>query len=184
MFDLVPLAGSRRIVANRDRHSSFVAQRLQMQFPGARPVAIAAAAVSADEQPRRLSVVAFPVQTLPAPDALGSELGRVMGHSDVDHGSISRDVISAVGNGFAFTQGREVVYRYLIGLSLGPPPPPPVFKGPHEFLLLRSHGNHRVARPPKGLDLPVQVAKLGIAVGMLGTLTGLHISLQGEPHRL
>ena len=130
MFDLVPLAGSRRIVANRDRHSSFVAQRLQMQFPGARPVAIAAAAVSADEQPRRLSVVAFPVQTLPAPDALGSELGRVMGHSDVDHGSISRDVISAVGNGFAFTQGREVVYRYLIGLPLGHHLRPPFLKAP------------------------------------------------------
>src|SRR6266545_1787778 len=153
-----------------------------MQFPGARSVAIAASAVSADEQPSRLSVVPFPVQTPPPPDALGSELGRVMSHSDVNHRSISCDVISAVGNGLAFAKMREVVHRYLISLSLGQPSPPPVFKGPHEFLLLRIHGDHRVPSPPKSLDLPVQVAKLGIAVRMLGTLTGLHIGLQGVPH--
>src|SRR5215510_583915 len=155
-----------------------------MQFPGARSVAIAASAVSADEQPGRLSVVPFPVQTPPPPDALGSELGCVMGHSDVHHGSISCDVISAVGNGLSFTQMREVVHRYLIGFSLGQPSPPPVLKGPHEFLLLRIYRNHRVPSPPKSLDPAVQVAKLGIAVRMLGAFTGLHISLQGVPHFL
>ena len=147
MFDLVPLAGSRGIVANRDRHSGFIAQRLQMQLPGPRPVAIAASAVSADEQPRRPSVVPFPVQTPPSPDALGSELGGVVGYSDVDHGSIAREVISAIRNGLAFTQMREVGHRYLVGPSLGQPPPTPVFKGPHQFLLLGIHGKSPGRQP-------------------------------------
>src|SRR5580700_4473570 len=73
VFDLVPLAGSGRIMANGDRHASFITQRLQMQLPGARPAAVAASAISADQQPRRAAVVPFPVQTPPSLDTLGSE---------------------------------------------------------------------------------------------------------------
>jgi hypothetical protein len=45
MLDLVPFAGSGRIVTNRDSHPGFVAQCLQVQFPGALPIPVAAAAV-------------------------------------------------------------------------------------------------------------------------------------------
>ena len=102
MLDLVPLAGSRRIVADRDRHASLVAQFLEVQLPGPRPVAITASAVGADEQPLRPPVVLPAIQPPPPPDALDGELRRVMRHPDVDHRPISRDVVSAVGNGLAF----------------------------------------------------------------------------------
>src|SRR5438876_12425246 len=117
-----------------------------------------ASAVGADEQPGRSSVVPLSVQTPPPSDAFGGELRRVMSNADVDHGSISRDVVSTVGNSFAFPQVRKVMHRHLIGLSPGQPSATRVFKGSDEFLLLGVHGNHRVASPPEGLHLPVQVA--------------------------
>src|SRR6266702_4715330 len=75
VFDLVPLAGSGWIVADRDRHAGLVAQRLEMQFPRAWPASVAASAVSADEQPPRSAAVAFSVQPPPAANTFHGEFG-------------------------------------------------------------------------------------------------------------
>src|ERR1022692_2768220 len=159
-----------------------------MQLPGARTTSIAPSAISADEQPVRVPVVAFPVQP-PPPDAFNGELGCVVGYSDVgysdvDHRSISGNVVGTIRNGLAFALLREVMHQHPIGLSLGQPSATSVFKGSHELFLLRVDRNNRVAIPPEGLHLAVHVAKLGIAVDMLGTLTGFHVGLQGITHFL
>src|SRR5437879_2437969 len=78
VFDLIPFAGARRIVADRDRHGCFVTERLQMEFPGTLAVSVTAAAVGADEQSIRSSIEPFSVQTPPAPDALHGEFGRIV----------------------------------------------------------------------------------------------------------
>ena len=49
VLDLVPFAGSGRIVADRNRHTSLIAQRLELQFPRAGPTSVASSAVRADE---------------------------------------------------------------------------------------------------------------------------------------
>ena len=49
MFNLVPLARARREVAHRDLQLVLIGQLLEFSFPEAHPVAVAAAAVRADE---------------------------------------------------------------------------------------------------------------------------------------
>jgi hypothetical protein len=49
VFDLIPFAGTWRVVADRNGHSRFVTERLQMEFPGTLSVPVAASAVGADE---------------------------------------------------------------------------------------------------------------------------------------
>ena len=109
----------------------------------------------------------FPVQAPPPPDTFDGELGCAVRYPNIDYRSISSDVIGPVRNGLSFALPRKVVYRYLIGLSLGQPSATPVLKGSDEFLLLRVDGNYWIANPPECFHLPVQIAKLSITVHML-----------------
>src|ERR1700730_13032967 len=102
MFDLVPLAGSWRIVAHSDRHAGLIAQFLEVHFPGPLPIAVPAATVSADQEPLRFAVVTHAIHTPPPPDAFDGEFRRFMCHSHVDHCPIARNVVSAIGYRFAF----------------------------------------------------------------------------------
>jgi len=49
MLDFVPLAGSRRKVANPDAQSGCIGQFLQLVFPQPRPVSVAASRISGDQ---------------------------------------------------------------------------------------------------------------------------------------
>src|SRR5215472_15226771 len=53
-----------------------------------------------------------------------------------------------------------------------------IFKGSNQLVLLGVHRNHRVAPPPESLRQPVDIAKLAIAIPMLGSLFALDIELQ------
>ena len=53
MFDLVPLAGSRRKVAHVDVQPRVISQLLQFFLPGTCPVPVAAACICCDEKVRR-----------------------------------------------------------------------------------------------------------------------------------
>src|SRR5450759_296281 len=135
MFDLVPLAGSRRIVAHRDRHADLIAQSLKLHLPCPLPTAVPTATVSADQEPSRFAVVPPAIHTPPPPDTLDGEFRRFMCDTHVDHCPIACDVVSAVGDRFAFRLTWKIVGCYLIRLPLRHPPPAPIFKGSHQFLL-------------------------------------------------
>jgi hypothetical protein len=47
VFDLVPLAGSRRVVTDRDGHLAFSRQMPQVELPPAVPISVASAGVGA-----------------------------------------------------------------------------------------------------------------------------------------
>ena len=93
MLDLVPLAGSGRVVTNRDRPAGFVAQRLEVQLPGAWPVSVAASAIGTDRQPSGSAVIAPAIQPPPAPNALGRELRRFLRHSYVHGRPVPGDLV-------------------------------------------------------------------------------------------
>jgi hypothetical protein len=56
VLDFVPLAGSRRQVADHDVEAEFVGQLLQLAFPQPHPRAVAAAAVGGDQRSGRVGV--------------------------------------------------------------------------------------------------------------------------------
>src|SRR5712692_1720548 len=109
MFDLVPLAGSRWVVAHRDRHADFIAESLEMNFPCPLPTAVPATTVGADQKPLRFTIVPPAIHTPPPSDALDCEFGGFMGDSHIDHCPVPHDVVSAIGNGFAFRLTRKVI---------------------------------------------------------------------------
>ena len=49
VFDLIPFARARRIVAHLDDHSQFIRQRLQLEFPQSISVTVAASTVRCDQ---------------------------------------------------------------------------------------------------------------------------------------
>src|SRR5262245_39655073 len=56
VFDLVPLAGARREVADSDRDPEPVGEPLQLGFPDAGSIPVAAAGIGRDEQLARLGI--------------------------------------------------------------------------------------------------------------------------------
>jgi len=49
VLDLVPLAGFRRIVTDRDRYPHLIRHLLQVEFPGAKAISVAPPSICADE---------------------------------------------------------------------------------------------------------------------------------------
>src|ERR1022692_1924798 len=58
----------------------------------------------------------------------------------------------------------------------------PVFKGSHQFFLLRVHRQHRISALPEEGYLPVDVAELLVPVPVLRAFPGLLIQLHRIPH--
>ena len=54
-------------------------------------------------------------------------------------------------------RNQEVMHQHLLRRSLGTQLPPTVLEGPHQFLLLRVHGDHRLSQGELQLHRPVQV---------------------------
>src|SRR6516162_9217734 len=61
---------------------------------------------------------------------------------------------------------RKIVRSYAFRLSVRLVVPPPIGKRAHEFLLFRIHRNDRLPRTLKHFHTAVDIAKLGIPIGM------------------
>ena len=66
-------------------------------------------------------------------------------------------------------------------VTLGPILPAVVLEVSDQFLLLRVDGDHRLACRQRLLHLSIDIAELGVPVGMAGAFRGLAIALQAEP---
>jgi precorrin-4 methylase len=84
MFDLVPFAGSWWKVTNRNRQSQVVSQLLQGNFPQSAPAAVAATAISRDQQLTRVPVQGLPQAVPPPPNRLDREGRRIVVAPDTD----------------------------------------------------------------------------------------------------
>src|ERR1017187_10035941 len=98
------------------------------------------------------------------------------------HRPVLSDLVCPAGNRFALRHGWEIVNVDPVRLSLWPPRPAPVFKGSHQFFLLRVHRQRRISAVPEGGYLPVDVAELLVPVPVLRAFPGLLIQLHRIPH--
>jgi hypothetical protein len=106
--------------------------------------------------------------------------------ADIHPASVAGEVIDPVRDGLldVWTGVEEVVVFDLDGLAGGAPLPPSHGQTPQLFALLGIHADHRLAVGLVVLDLFVEVAELGIPVGVLGALERLDVGLQAEPFPL
>src|SRR5512135_1121861 len=178
VLDLVPLAGARREVADRDLKPGPIGERLKLHLPEPDPIPVTPAAVGADQQVPRLRIHLLPHPGPPLADALDGEAGRVMIDADVDPAHVPPEVVDAVGDRLANAGVREVVDLHLLRVPLGLPLPTSVLEVADQLLLLGVHGDDG----PPGSDVSAtdlaDVSELGVAVGALLPLPHLGIRLE------
>src|SRR5207344_1556951 len=123
VFDLVPLGGARREVADRDLKPRLGRQGGQFAFPDAVAVAVGATRVGGDQQPGGLGVVKAAACLPPAADGGDREHGGVVVDADVDPAGVARQVVDPIRDGLldVWAGEEEVVVFHLDRLTLGAP---------------------------------------------------------------
>jgi len=101
--------------------------------------------------------------------------------TDGDVRGVVGDVVDAVGDCLAVSGTGEVVGVDRDGFPAAVPLPPGLGEPADEFLLLGVHADHGLTSGQGGADGVVDVAELGVTVGVLGAFEGLTGALQAVP---
>jgi hypothetical protein len=118
MLDLVPFAGSRWVVTDRDRYPDLIRHLLQVEFLCAKSISVTAPSIRTDEQSSRRRIALSPVQFPPSPDAFHRQPGRVVGYAHIDHSPILPGVVDPIGKRLTLGQAGEIFGVHLPRLSL------------------------------------------------------------------
>src|SRR6266446_4831658 len=178
MLDLVPFAGSRWEVAYLDFQAKVVAQLLQFHFPQPIAATVAAATVGRDQQTRCLRMASLSQFVPPASNGRDRELGGVAADADAHPGLVVTQVVDSVGDRLALAWVRKIMHIDLGRLSFGPPGSARILLISHGFLLLRVDRDRWLTVTVLCSHPTIDVAKLLVAIGVVGPFTHFPVSLQ------
>src|SRR5258708_27311049 len=164
MLDLVPLAGRWGEMTNADFQAEFAAQLCQTPFPEVATSAIAAAAISRDEEPRGLRVLRAAHFAPPATDTLHGKFGGVMIAADTHPTLVAPKVVNAIRDGFTQLLIDEIIDFDFFGLPFGTPFPATIFVSSHELLFLRVDADDRLLAALECCHLLIAVPELGLPI--------------------
>src|SRR6266567_1684658 len=173
MLDPIPFARARRQMTHQRFEGCFIHKRLQLIFPKATAISVAAAAVRANQKTLGSRVLFLPHGLPPAADAGHRETGRVMIASHIHPSFVAGPIINAIGNRLGFLRVNKIVNLHLLRTASRPPLAAFIGIAPNEFFLLGVDGDHGVALPQEPLNLAVQVTELSISVSNRPTVSGL-----------
>ena len=114
----------------------------------------------------------------PASNAVCSELGRVVVDTNVDPTLVADNVVNAIGDCLAQRLVLKVMNANVFRSAFGMPLAATILKIPDQFLLFRIHRDRWTTAFLKSLEIPVEIFKLGVAVGMRITFASFAIGLQ------
>ena len=178
MFDLVPLAGSGRIVAQLDLQTCFICELLQGPSPESSSRAVAAPAVGRNQQSLGCRVSLLPHPLPPPINRRNGKLGRIVTDTDRNARFVQSNVVNAVKNRLAEFPIWKVVGCDFRGLALWTVSLPSVFRVSQRFFLLRVDRDRWLPRSQKRANSLVDVFELGVAVRMLLAFNRLAVGLQ------
>ena len=165
-------------MADGDLESGLVGESLELGLPEAGAIAVGAAAVGGDRQ-RCRGRVARPAEVLPpGADARDRELSGVVVDPDRDPAGVVGEVVDAVGDRLAELRVLEVVDAHRDRRALRAKLSAHRLEVPDQLLLLGVDGDHRPAGGERRAHGLADLAKLRIAIGMLGALARLSVGLQ------
>src|SRR4249920_75654 len=121
VLDLVPLAGTRRQVADSNNEIEFISELLQFHLPQAQPRSIAATAIGRDGEMIGIGIAGRAHQLPPATDRIDCEAGGVVVDADADPAGVLADVVNPVRHGAALAADEEVVDPHFLRLALRTP---------------------------------------------------------------
>ncbi len=178
MFDLVPFAGAGRKVANRNIQPRLIGEFLQFEFPQPQPPPVASAAVGGDQNRLGMWIDASAFHAPPSANGGHGKSAGVMVGSHIDKTGVASDVVNTIRIGARNGGAGEVVTLDLAGLFCRQLLPTGIVVVSYEFFLLGVYRNHRAALVQAFLHRGVNVPKLRVAIGVIGTLLGFAIALQ------
>src|SRR4029453_9754590 len=143
MLDLVPLAGTRREVADRNRQPGATGQLLQLPFPQPESRAVAAARVGGHQERRGVRGDGAPHGLPPPPNRARRERGGVVVDADTHPAFIAMEIVDPIRDRLAArgAANHEVVHAHALGRLGRPPGAPANLEGPDELLLFGIDGD-------------------------------------------
>src|SRR6266566_6392400 len=166
MLDLVPLTGPRRKVPDVDRDPDLIGELLEFHLPQPITTGIAPPAIGRDEKRVGLGIRHLTHMPPPASDGFDCKWGGVMIDPHTDPAAIVRWIVHPIGTNLAQLLVRKIVGLDAFRLPFGLVVPSSIGKLAHEFLLFRIDRNNRLSRTLKHFHTAVDIAKLGITIGM------------------
>jgi hypothetical protein len=153
----------------------------QLDLPQVHARAVAATAIGGDRQRLGIREALVAEMLPPRSDARDRELRGFHRATDRHAALVVGEVVDAVGDGLGDLGVGEIVPLNLDRLSGRLPLAPHSLVIADQFLLLAIDRNRRLARGERRPDRLVDVRKLPVAIGMLGSLTRLLVGLQAKP---
>src|SRR5208337_2378519 len=167
MLDLVPFAGSRGIMTDRDIQPRLVGPPLQLHLPQANAVAIAAPAIRTHQYLLRLGIQGLPHLAPPAANALHRKARRVMRAAHRDPPQVVLGIIDTTRDRLGNVRIGKVMHLDLLRLPFRLPFLPGIGVVSDLFLLLGIDRYDGPVLSQESFALALDVAKLGISIGML-----------------
>ncbi len=165
VFDLVPLARSRRKVADGDAQPGLVGQFLQGDLPQSATRTVAPAAVRSDEQLPRFGKAAAAHPLPPTANGVHGKGRRVVVDANAHPTLVVENVVDPVGNGLAQKGVAEVMHADLFRLALRTPIPASILEIPDQFLLFRIHRDRRLTTVEEPRHLGVRCSNCAFRSG-------------------
>lgn len=121
MLDLIPFAGSRRQMADRNAQASLCGKPLQLHLP--QPVAnsIRTASISHNQELLTGRIQAAPNAAPPAPDTLHGKLRGLVINTHIDEAAVVDHIVNPIGNRFPVSDGAVIIHIDGRFLPLGLP---------------------------------------------------------------
>lgn len=137
---------------------------LQLLFPAARAIAIAAASVSQDQEGKGLRPIPTSRFLPPIDEVIHSKLRGIGGLSDKDMPLVVLDIVNPIGNGFAEGGAGEVVH--VDGGGFFTPSLPRLKEVPNQLLLFGIYTDRWLPQLHKDFPQLLDMDELPVAVGM------------------
>src|ERR1700688_61125 len=144
MLDLVPLRGSRWIMAYLKRQAGFVSQVLQLNLEQAHAGTIRTTAIRRDHQLVHVGIALAAHDIQPASDRINRELCGVVADAKIYASSIGGDVVNSIRGDFPKLLVNEIVHVDFVGAAFRAVIAAAIFVRTTWFLLLCVDRNHRL----------------------------------------
>jgi len=177
VFNLVPFAGSWRVMADSNRNADFIGQSLQLQLPQPDTSTITSTTVCRNKQFFGIGVRFVSNNLPPASNCLYRECRSVMICADTHPTFVGSDIVNSI---WVSTTSffNKIIDFYFGWISFRAPRLTIVLKATNQFFLLGVNRNDRFPFSQSICNLFIYVDKLSIPVRVPSSFKGFLVSLQ------
>src|SRR3989304_1646608 len=177
VFNLVPFAGSWRIMTNPNGNADFICKPLQLQLPQSDTTTITPTAVCSDKQFFGIGICLTTNDIPPSSYCLHGKCGRIMIGTDTPPSFIGANIVNAIRIGTSCFFNK-IMNLYFCRFSLGMPCLSIVLETPDQFLLFGVNRNDRLPIGQSIRYLGIYMLELDVPIRMTRSFKSFFVPLQ------